>query len=140
MKPLLAILLLVMCGLALASPQMQNVGDEFGKTWLVENADKYAPPTTGSDLWNWGGNPLGYEVQNGKIYPVLAPSQWYYPTFMSNSTPLLVNGTAFLKNQIYVRPDFISPDYASDPWYLAQIMERPVIVTYPAPVGRSTLL
>jgi hypothetical protein len=59
---------------------------------------------------------------------------------MSNTTPILINGTALLKNPSYIPPDFMSPDFANDPWYLAQIEERPVVVVYPAPVGRSTLL
>ena len=136
----------------MAAPQMQSVSGDFGKTWLSQNANKFAAaPSTnnGNDLWNWGSKPQGYEVVNGQISPIIAPTQTIYPAFMTNTTPIVVNGTSWGRSN-YISPDsttpnFISPyyafpDYISDPWFLAQIMERPVIVRYPANTKGSRLL
>lgn len=154
MRTLLALLIiLALCTPGLAAPQTQGVGADFGKAWLAQNANKFtaAPNTNNSnDLWNWGSKPQGYEVVGGQLYPIIAPTQTFYPAFVTNTTPIVVNGTAFWGNRNYASPDFMTPDfmypyymspyYSTDPWFLAQIMERPVVVRYPANTKGSALL
>lgn len=135
---------LFICGHSPADSRMKNVGEDFGKSWLAQNSNKYAAsasPSNGSkDLWAWGGKPLGYEIIKGEIYPQIAPTELYYPMFMSNSTPILINGTRLIQNSNYVPPEFALNGFVNDPWYLAQLTERPVVVAYPAAGRASTLL
>ncbi len=138
----LAAIGLLLCSVSPAESLMKNVGEDFGKSWLTQNSNKFAASTSNGskDLWQWGGEPLGYEVSNGEIYPKIAPTEWYYPMFLSNSTPILINGTSLLLNPNYVPPEFVLNGFVNDPWYLAQLSERPVVVTYPVPGRASTLL
>lgn len=135
---------LMLCSLSLA--MTQDVGGDFGKSWLIKYSNKFVSNkggnTNGSldDLWKWGGKPIGYDVANGKLYPLLAPTEWYYPVFMSNNTPIVINGTALLNNRALMPMDFLFPDLATDPWSIAQATERPVMVRYPAEQGKNTLL
>ncbi len=128
--------------LCLAAPQMQSVGGEFGQSWLTQYSNKFVTSSTNNtnDLWRWGGKPRGYDVFSGKLYPILAPSEFYYPGFLTNETPIVVNGTALMRNQQSLYLDFMSQEFWSDPWLLAQMTERPVVVVYPAEDGGSTLL
>jgi hypothetical protein len=139
------ILAIAFCGLSMASQQMLPVGGEFGNAWLTENSHKFdathiRSANTSGDLWNWGGKPLGYEVMNNKVFPLIAPTQWFYPAFETNKTPIVVNGTALLMNRNYMFPIFVSSGFTEDPWLLAQLSEQPVIVVYPSPNPYSTLL
>jgi len=142
---LILIMAIAFCGLSVASQQMLSVGEEFGNAWLTENSHKFDAANTrsadnGGDLWNWGGKPLGYEVMNNKVFPLIAPTQWFYPAFATNKTPIVVNGTALLMNRNYMFPNFVSSGFTEDPWLLAQLSEQPVIVVYPSPNPYSTLL
>jgi len=142
---LILIMAIAFCGLSMASQQMLSVGEEFGNTWLTENSHKFDAANTRSannsgDLWNWGGKPLGYEVMNNKVFPLIAPTQWFYPAFATNKTPIVVNGTALLMNRNYMFPNFVSSGFTEDPWLMAQLSEQPVIVVYPSPNPYSTLL
>lgn len=142
---LILIMSIAFCMLGMASQQMLSVGGEFGNAWLTENSHKFDASNTksannGGDLWNWGGKPLGYEVINNKIYPFIAPTQWFYPAFATNKTPIVVNGTALLMNRNYMLPNFVSSGFTEDPWLLAQLSEQPVIVVYPPTNPYSTLL
>ena len=142
---LILIMAIAFCGLSVASQQMLSVGEEFGNTWLTENSHKFDAANTRSsnnsgDLWNWGGKPLGYEVMNNKVFPLIAPTQWFYPAFATNKTPIVVNGTALLMNRNYMFPNFVSSGFTEDPWLMAQLSEQPVIVVYPSPNPYSTLL
>lgn len=132
----------MLCSLCFA--MNQDVGGDYGKSWLIKYSNKFVS-NKGSinsrtdDLWKWGGKPLGYEVFNNTLHPMLAPTEWYYPAFMTNTTPIVINGTALLKNRDFMPIDFLFPDFASDPWSIAQATERPVMVRYPAVFGRGTL-
>ncbi len=133
---LILLIALTMCSLSLAMPMAQNVGGDYGKSWLTKNSDKFDSSSGNdakntNDLWTWGGKPQGYEVFNGKLYSLLAPTDWYYPAFTSNTTPIVVNGTALIKNRNSLPLDYLFPDFTSDPWSLAQQTERPVMVIYP---------
>ncbi len=144
-KALLIILVVYLgislCSLSNAVSPMKNVGEDFGKTWLAQYSNKFVTSSTNNsnDLWEWGGKPLGYEVFQGKLYPLLSPTELYYPGFITNTTPIYVNGTALMRNQWYLYRDYMSPDFISDPWLLAQMTDRPVMVVYPAEDGKSTL-
>lgn len=125
-------LILVLLGSGLAASQIQAVGGDYGKSWLSMNSNKFPKSDLQNNLWNWGGSPMGYERIGSTIQPVLAPKQIYYPSFMSNATPLVVNGTTMMDNRYYMSPDFSSPDFVENPSMLAEILERPVIVQFPA--------
>ncbi|MGA9098593.1 MAG: hypothetical protein WB392_06635 [Methanotrichaceae archaeon] len=105
-----------------------NVGGNFGKLWLEQHG---APPSSNgskNSLWDWGSAPHGYETVDGKLYPSGYMDQWYYPDFMTNSTPILVNITAPNSGN-YSSSDSTSSDAINeDPWVLAQTTGRPVRV------------
>ncbi len=141
------IIALALCGLCLASSQMLNVGEDYGRSWITQNANRFASSHDSSnstaDLWRWGSTPKGYEVINGKVYPIIAPTEWYYPAFATNATPIVVNGTALRTNGNYIS-SYIPPDYASqypgeDAWLLSQLAGRPVVVVYPPANPYSSL-
>ncbi len=157
-KALLVIFLAVFLGISLCSlsnalSPMQNVGEDFGQTWLTQYSNKFVTTSSNNtnDLWKWGGKPLGYEVFQGKLYPLLGPTELYYPGFITNTTPIYVNGTALMRDQQYMYTNYkypymspyaapyISSDFVSDPWLLAQMTDRPVVVVYPAEDGKSAL-
>ncbi|MCJ7444873.1 MAG: hypothetical protein MUO26_10140 [Methanotrichaceae archaeon] len=140
----------VLCSMALSSAQMQSVGEDFGKTWIEKYGNKPVPAEEKNDLWSWGGIPRGYQIINGQLNPILAPTEIYYPMFMTNATPLYLNGTAWMKNRNYLppnfatsdflAPDFMSPDLIADPWFLAQELGRPVVIVYPSNTRGANLL
>ncbi len=151
MKAWLIIILAIYLGIALgsislAASPMQSVGEEFGQTWLTQYSNKFVTSSANNtnDLWEWGGKPLGYDVFGGKLYPLLAPTEVYYPGFVTNTTPIVVNGTALMRDHRFFYLDYMGPDlmtsgFMSDPWLLAQMTERPVVVVYTSEDGRSTL-
>lgn len=67
---------LLLCSFSPAGGLMKSVGEDFGKSWLTRNYNKFAASTSNGskDLWKWGGEPLGYEVSKGEIYPKIAPN------------------------------------------------------------------
>lgn len=139
---LVLVVALMLCSLSIA--MNQDVGGDYGKSWLIKYSNKFVSNrgsinSSTDDLWRWGGKPLGYEVFNSKLHPMLAPVEWYYPAFMSNTTPIVINGTALLNNRALMPIDSLFPDFASDPWSIALATERPVMVRYPAEFGRGTL-
>lgn len=146
MKALLILLAVYLgislCSLSNALSPMQSVGEDYGKTWLAQHSNKFVTSSTDNtnDLWGWGGKPRGYEVFQGKLYSLLSPTELYYPGLMTNTTPIYVNGTALLRNQWYLYPNYMSPEFLGDPWLLAQMTDRPVVVMYPADGEGSTLL
>lgn len=98
----------------LAALASQNVGGDFGKSWLqvhgtLSNATENKP-----SLWNWGSAPKGYTMYNGMPIPPGSGPQWYYPSLVTNNTPIVTNSTNL--NSIY-----------EDPWILAQFTGRPVM-------------
>jgi hypothetical protein len=111
--------------------QYLDVGGEFGLSWLAKYGHKVAANNTGnmSHLWDWGGRPKGYEVFNGTLHPLTDQTVWFYPAFMSNELPVIINGSA-LRYGRNMPADFLSPYYTSDPWLMAQLLERPVAVAY----------
>jgi hypothetical protein len=149
-KALLVIFLAVylgfsLCSLSNALSPMQNVGEDYGRTWLTQYSNKFVTTSSNNtnDLWKWGGEPRGYEVFQGRLYPLLSPAELYYPGFITNSTPIFLNGTAYMRDQRYMYlnyiPPYTSPNSVTDPWLLAQMTDRPIVVVYPAEDGRSTL-
>ncbi len=137
---------IALCSLSSAVSPMQSVGGEFGQTWLTQYSNKLvtANANNTNDLWEWGGKPRGYDVYQGKLYSLLAPTEVYYPGFIANTTPIFVNGTALMRDHRffyldYMAPDFMTSGFMSDPWLLAQMTERPVVVMYPSEDRRSTL-
>ena len=104
---------------------MQNVGAEFGKTWLEDFGTK--PISTleiQKNLWDWGNAPKGYKIHNGVLYPPGYEPQWYYPSFLVNNSAIIINNT--MANN-YLSPNSQSPySFYTDPWLLSQLSGRPV--------------
>jgi hypothetical protein len=145
--PLALVLIVVALGsICVGSAQMQNVGEDFGKSWLTQYGNKFpkADVNKSQDLWSWGGKPRGYAVFNGELYPMLAMPEYYYPLLtdntMKNTTPIIINATATVNSRSILPTNFMSPEYMTDPWFLAQITGQPVIVMYPGYDQGSTLL
>jgi hypothetical protein len=135
------LILLAFCSTLLVQAQMQSVGGDFGRSWLDKYGGKPIPSDNANSLWAWGGAPKGYMVVGSQLYPNVNAEQWFYPGFLSNSTPILLNGSSSINSQNSMPTDFLSPDFVYyDPWTLAQITERPVVVRYPVIQQGSTLL
>ncbi|MFB3766451.1 MAG: hypothetical protein ACE14P_14550 [Methanotrichaceae archaeon] len=129
---LILFIALALCSLSFATAL--DVGGDFGDSWLTKYSNKFTSDKGSSntdDLWKWGGAPHGYEVINGKLYALLAPTEWYYPSIMSNSTPIVINGTSLLKNRNLMPIDFLFQEFMNNPLYIAQTAEQPVEVIYP---------
>lgn len=92
----------------------QNVGGDFGKSWLQLHGDTSDATEKTPNLWSWGNAPKGYTIYNGKPIPPGSGPQWYYPNLQNNDTPLITNATYL--DSIY-----------QDPWILAQFIGRPVM-------------
>jgi hypothetical protein len=120
--------------------QYLDVGGDFGLSWLAKYGHTVATNNTNNtdNLWDWGGKPKGYEVFNGTLYPFTDQTVWFYPAFMSNELPVIINGTA-LRYSRNMPADLLSPYYTSDPWLLAQFLERPVAVAYAGNSSGSSL-
>ena len=93
----------------------QNVGGDFGKSWLLGHGMQPNIARNITSLWNWGNVPKGYVIYNGKPIPPGSGPQRYYPSFITNSTPIVTNSTVL--NSIY-----------GDPWVLAEFTGRPIVV------------
>jgi hypothetical protein len=129
---LIAFLALSIIGMAFAS-DFQNVGNDFGKSWLQQNGTIFVKETRPS-LWTWGNLPKGYTNVNGTLYPPGYEPEWYYPDFMISNIPILINRSANNRN-FYIPPDFLStPFIHEDPWIVAQLTGRPV-ATFSVPSG-----
>jgi hypothetical protein len=127
MKLLLTSIICITLGMICMHPacSMQNVGEEFGASWL----ENYGTMPTSTleiqkNLWGWGNAPKGYKINNGVLYPPGYEPQWYYPSFMANSSPIIINNT-MVDN--YIMPYSQSPNsFYTDPWLLSQLSGRPV--------------
>ena len=120
-----ALLLAIVCICAIAaciSPSIayQNVGEDFGSTWLDNyGTQPISIQDTSNNLWNWGNAPKGYELINGTVYPPGTAPQWYYPTSFTDYTPIIINKT---ESSLFKG----TSSYEADPWLLAQLSGRPV--------------
>lgn len=100
----------------------QSVGEDFGTMWLEKHGTQ--PISTleiANNLWNWGAAPKGFKLHNGTLYPPGTEPQLYYPSSITDYTPLIINRTDSSKY-----PTRISLD--TDPWLLAQLSGRPVVL------------
>jgi len=100
----------------------QSVGEDFGTSWLEKYGTK--PISTmeiANGLWNWGAAPKGFGLHNGILYPPGTEPQWYYPTSYSDYTPIILNRT-----DLSINPSLNSLNV--DPWLLAQLSGRPVVL------------
>jgi hypothetical protein len=118
MKPLailIAFLLLyTICQVAALAPQ--NVGGDFGKSWLQQHGTQPNVAQNTTALWNWGNLPKGYAIYNGQLIPPGAGPVWYYPgAFINNNTPIITNSTALART-------------GTDPWTLAELTGQPVVM------------
>ncbi len=118
MKPLLVfiVILLLYTVVQVTAITIQNVGEDFGKSWLLAHATHPNMTQNTINLWNWGKAPKGYTIYNGKPIPPGSGPQWYYPEgIVSSDTPIITNSTALDR-------------MPQDPWVLAQFIGRPVLM------------
>jgi hypothetical protein len=127
MKLLLILIICIALSMICMHPAcgMQDVGAEFGTSWLETYGTK--PVSTleiQKNLWDWGNAPKGYKVHNGVLYPPGFEPQWYYPSFLANNSPIILNNTIASN---YLMPSSQSPNSLyTDPWLLSQLSGRPV--------------
>jgi len=97
------------------------VGGDYGVSWLEEHGTKPRVEETRNNLWSWGSAPKGFKIYNGTLYPPGQAPQWYYPSYVTEGTPIIINSSA-----AGGRP----ADYADlDPWLTAQLSGRPVFIS-----------
>lgn len=122
-----SLLLAVICMLWMAAciqPSFgyQNVGDDFGSSWLENYGTSPMSTFQVSDgLWNWGSSPKGFVLRNGTLYPPGTAPQWFYPQSYTDYAPLVIN-------QSEIKDGQLAAYYGMDPWLLAQLSGRPVTV------------
>jgi hypothetical protein len=99
-----------------------DVGGDYGSKWL-NNYGSMPIKTfeTPNDLWNWGNVPKGYQLINGTAYPPGTVPQWYYPISFADYTPIVINKTKSSN-------PMTANSYEADPWLLAQLSGRPVVL------------
>jgi hypothetical protein len=95
--------------------QVQDVGGDFGRSWLARYGHTFAPNNARntSNLWDWGSRPKGYDVFNGTLYPPTDQTVWFYPASVSNELPMIINGSSMRTSQ-NVPADFLSPRISSN--------------------------
>jgi len=72
----------------------QNVGGDFGKSWLEQHGTKPVSIVEAqNNLWNWGSTPKGYTIYNNTLYPPGYGPKWFYPAILTSSAPVVVNST-----------------------------------------------
>ena len=115
--------IICICAIAACIPPSiayQNVGEDFGSTWLDNyGSQPISTLDTSNSLWNWGSAPKGYALINGTVYPPGTVPQWYYPTSLTDYTPIIINKTESSSFKA-------AGSYEADPWLLAQLSGRPV--------------
>jgi len=124
MKTLLVAFICMFLSMICIQPSygFQNVGESFGMSWL----EKYGTKPIGTfedqkNLWNWGNAPKGFKLHNGTLYPPGYEPQWYYPSALADSNPIIINDTG--------SSNLEEPNYLGvDPWLTAQLTGRPVTV------------
>lgn len=125
MKKLQLITVLALLALPVSAQPLQ-VGGEYGSNWLTTFGNKNVVQDVGDGLWSWGTVPKGQYLVNSTLEPI-GTSTWIFPAFMENTTPLLINDTTPAASANIFRPDFTSPAFMDDPWFVAQIAGRPVV-------------
>ena len=127
MKRLFIAIICLFLGMICMHPTcgMQNTGEEFGKSWLEKfGTNPVSKLENQKNLWGWGSAPKGYTLHNGVLYPPGYEPQWYYPSFMNNETPIVINNS-MVNN--YISPNLESSNfYYMDPWLLSQLSGRTV--------------
>lgn len=122
-----SLLLAVVCIFGMAAviiPSLgyQNVGGDYGTSWLQNYGTMPASEfQVSGGLWDWGDAPKGYVLRNGMVYPPGTAPQWFYPLSVTDSTPIVINQSEQKDSQSMAY-------YGLDPWLLAQLSGRPVTV------------
>ncbi len=119
----ISIFLLAIIAIVASACSSNYVGGDFGKQWLEQHGARPLDASKNS-LWDWGGVPQGYKIIGDKLYPSGYIDQWYFPAFVANSTPILINITSANSGNNSLSADLIQ----EEPWILAQIAGRPVRV------------
>jgi hypothetical protein len=122
MKTLLVALICIFLSMICIQPScgFQNVGDSFGMSWLAKyGTQPISTFESQNSLWNWGNAPKGFKLHNSTLYPPGYEPQWYYPSTLSDSNPIIINNTG--SNNLQA-PNFLGVD----PWLTAQLSGRPV--------------
>lgn len=100
----LALTILLSACCAQSQSYAQNVGGDYGRTWLSNfNSQNPSPAgnnNNGNSLWNWGSAPKGSIAVNGK----LVPDPYYFWRSL--------NYTGGWMGQVYVDPKTGYPIYA----------------------------
>ena len=102
----------------------QNVGGDFGISWLEQHATKPVSVIEAqNNLWNWGSTPKGYTIYNNTLYPPGYGPKWFYPAILTSAAPVVVNST---EANYYLSQSLLPDAPYTDPWLLAQMLGRPV--------------
>ena len=106
--------------------QSQQVGGDFGKSWIENYGNKNVVKEAPAGLWTFGGIPKGNVLSNGKLIQ-LGPAELIFPAFPETTTPIIMNATT-PQNMIGANASEINPMYLNqDPWFIAQTTGAPVL-------------
>jgi hypothetical protein len=122
---LISIICLSLCMTCIQAVQCyQNVGEDFGISWLQQHATKPVSVLEAhNNLWNWGSTPKGYTIYNNTLYPPGYGPKWFYPAILTSAAPVVVNST---EANNYLSQSLLPDAPYTDPWLLAQLLGRPV--------------
>jgi hypothetical protein len=133
--------LLIVASNAQMANGFQNVGGDFGKTWisnfLAQNPRQSVENNSSNNPWSWAPLPKGKALVGGKLVDasptntVNFTANWLgelpqtAPIYMNSSSPYGNYGVG--SNGNYNPAPLTPMSLSDDPWILAQQLERPVI-------------
>jgi len=128
MKTISLAVICLLVGLMAAGSSLgyQDVGSEYGTSWLQKYGTMPTSTLEQNSLWNWGNAPKGFGLHDGVLYPPGTEPQWYYPSIFNSYTPIVINKTDSRNLQSSYGTD-------TDPWLIAQLYGRPVAVVKDPP-------
>ena len=100
--------------LILASAQPQQIGGDYGKSWLNKFGNKNVVRDELDGLWSWGTTPKGQLLINGTLLPE-GITTVYDPSFLDNRSPIILNRTAGSISSSYLPLDLYSAYFTDDP-------------------------
>ncbi len=107
--------------------QPTDVGGTYGESWITNSGNKNVVSSEATGLWNWGNIPKGQMLSNGQLTEA-GPGYLIYPTLPTKGvTPIVVNATAPAGLASLNATQLNNPYLTSDPWYIAQSTEQPVM-------------
>jgi hypothetical protein len=123
----LSFLALLAAGVAAFGTETVSVGGDYGATWLASQPERI-PTDSSVGLWSWGGTPSGMKVVNGSLVPEDDDEEINYDEIGWLGTKFQGSPLRLNLSNVTGTADFLNPFSSTDPWFLSQHYERPILV------------